>query len=326
MTARVRWRVAGAVAVSAAALLPLGGARWAGVRAERAFAERMTRIVASYLALATPPARGSADYNLGLLLIRARSLVTLPGWTPEVEVYHGTAPLVSPTELPLPAAEFDALRRVETIRWRHGAALVPLKDRDDWDVVGAVALRPAPGEIAPRWVSVWVLAAFALTVWLGVGAARRAQTDPLAWRQEFRRYAAGALALGVITAAAARGAARTATDRSLDDTRLLLQEAGRTPRVTTADLKRLVPRAELARAGQALRGARQLPRGARRSARLDLAAQHAAVRAVRAGDDGAGAGRGAGAVALQSDGAAAAHGVLPADGLVGRGDRAGLAV
>jgi len=137
MTAGVRWRVAGAVAVCAAALLPLGGARWAAVRAERAFAEGMTRTVASYLALATPPARGSADYNLGLLLIRARSLVTLPGWTPEVEVYHGTAPLVSPTELPLPAAEFERLRRVETIRWRHGAALVPLKDRDDWDVVRA---------------------------------------------------------------------------------------------------------------------------------------------------------------------------------------------
>jgi ABC-type sugar transport system permease subunit len=245
MTAGVRWRVAGAVVVCAAALLPLGSAHWAGVRAERAFAEGMTRTVASYLALATPPARGSADYNLGLLLIRARSLVTLPGWTPEVEVYHGTAPLVSPMELPLPAAEFDALRRVETIRWRHGAALAPLKDRDDWDVVGAVALRPAPGEIAPRWVGAWVLAAFALAVWLGVGAARLPQTDAAVWRQAFRRYAAGAVALGVITGGAARGAARTATDRSLDDTRLLLQEAGRIPGVTTADLRRLVPGAEL---------------------------------------------------------------------------------
>src|SRR5206468_7036245 len=136
-------------------------------------------------------------------------LVTLPGWTPEVEVYHGTAPLVSPTELALPAAEFAALRRVETIRWRHGAALAPLKDRDDWDVVGAVALRPAPGEIAPRFVSVWVLAAFALAVWWGVGAARRPQTDAAVWRQGFRRYATGAVALGVVAAAAARGAART---------------------------------------------------------------------------------------------------------------------
>src|SRR5260370_317919 len=108
MTAGVRWRVAGAVAVCAAALLPLGSARWAGVRAERAFAEGMTRTVASYLALATPPARGSADYNLGLLLIRARSLVTLPGSTPEVDVYHGTAPLVTPTErrAPRPTARW----------------------------------------------------------------------------------------------------------------------------------------------------------------------------------------------------------------------------
>jgi ABC-type sugar transport system permease subunit len=51
-----------------------------------------------------------------------------------------------------------------------------------------------------------------------------------------------------VTAAAARGAARAATDRYLDDTRLLLQEAGRTSGVTTPDLQRLVPGADLAAA------------------------------------------------------------------------------
>ena len=248
MTAGVRWRLAGAIAVSAAALLPLGGARWAGARAEHAFAERMARTVASYLALVTPPARGSADYNLSLLLIRARALETLPGWTPEVEVYHGTAPLVSATALPLPAVEFERLRQVETIRWRAGAALAPLKDRDDWDVVGAVALRPAPDEIARRWLSGWVLAVFLLAVGLGLATARRPPTDAAARRRALRGYAAAAVALGVVTAAAARGAARAATNRYLDDTRLLLQEAGRTPGVTTPDLQRLVPGADLAAA------------------------------------------------------------------------------
>ncbi len=82
MTASVRWRLAGAITVCGATLLPLGGTRWAGLRAERGFAERLARTVASYLALATPSERGSADYNLGLLLIRARALVTLSTTAP----------------------------------------------------------------------------------------------------------------------------------------------------------------------------------------------------------------------------------------------------
>src|SRR5258708_3845645 len=121
-------------------------------------------------------------------------------------------------------------------RWRHGAALAPLKDRDDWDVVGAVALRPAPGEIAPPWVGAWVLAAFALAVWLGVGAARLPQSDAVAWRQAFRRYAAGAVALGAITAPAARGAARPATPPSLGPTRLPPPGARRVAALTPTPL------------------------------------------------------------------------------------------
>src|SRR5438876_654848 len=131
------------------ALMPLALARQARGRAERALAARDATAAAAYLTIVTPsPPRGGAGYDLAQLLIRARALEELPGFSGRFEIYHATAPLVRATAPPLPAATLQRLRREVAVRWTGEAALAPLLDRDGWDVVGAVAARLAPG----RWV------------------------------------------------------------------------------------------------------------------------------------------------------------------------------
>src|SRR5256885_7791284 len=128
-------------------LLAPAGARGAAVRYEGASARRSAATTAAYLALVTPPAPLGADYSLQQLFIQTRSLDALPGWTPSVEVYHGTAPLLQPGAPPLSRLVLDRLRGQSGASWGRGVALAPLFDRDRWEVVGAVAIRP-PG-IAP---------------------------------------------------------------------------------------------------------------------------------------------------------------------------------
>src|SRR5207237_1055670 len=82
--------------------------------------------IAGYLALVTPASKDRSDYDLPRLLVRARALETLPGWTPQVEVYHATAPLVHATGEPLATPELARLRREETVGWHGGAAIAPL--------------------------------------------------------------------------------------------------------------------------------------------------------------------------------------------------------
>ncbi len=208
-----------AVAVSAA--LPLGAARLATRRYARGFAERSAVTIAGYLALVGPASKDRTDYDLPLLLIRARALETLPGWTPLVEVYHATAPLVHATAPPLAPAELSRLRREQVAAWQSGGGTVvaPLFDPDEWDVVGAVAVR-AP-RLGPAWLKWWVLAMVIVTIGLGAKAVRAARA--LSW------YAAAALLLGFTAYADVRVAARQATDRWLTDTRMLVQEAAAGP-------------------------------------------------------------------------------------------------
>jgi len=244
------WAAAATAAAVVAATVTLSVARWAESRYERAFAFRIAATTAAYLAAVTPSPptrRGSLPlpgYYLPQLLTQARALRTLPGWTSEVEVYHGTAPLVDATAPPLSP---DDLERFESEggRWRDGAALVPLKDREGREVVGAVAVRPRPMPRGPLPGGI----GFALPVaLLAVGAAAA-----IAFRQRSLRrggYAAAALLLGVAAYADVRAAAQRSTDRWLNDTRLLLQEAAtRLPaprsRVAIADLAALIRDAEL---------------------------------------------------------------------------------
>jgi ABC-type sugar transport system permease subunit len=179
------------------------------------------------------------------LLTQARALRTLPGFTSDVEIYHGTAPLVDATAVPLSPDDLTALDSAARGLWRDGAAVVPLRDHDAREVVGAVAVRPRPVPRGPLPGGI----GFALPV--AVIALATATTIALR-RMPLRRggYALIALALGVAAYVDVRGAARQSTDRWLTDTRRLLQEAAtRLPpprtRVAVNDLAALVPDAEL---------------------------------------------------------------------------------
>src|SRR2546430_3505404 len=79
-------------------------------------------------------------------LTQARALRTLPGWSSDVEVYFGTAPLIDATAPPLSPDDLAHLEGPPSERgqWRDGRAVVPLQDREGQEVVGGVAVRPRP--------------------------------------------------------------------------------------------------------------------------------------------------------------------------------------
>jgi multiple sugar transport system permease protein len=245
-----RWVVAAAAAAAIGAATTVAVARWAEVRFERAAALRIAATTAAYLAVVTPPPGRppeSTDYDLSKLLVQARALTTLPGWTSAVEVYHGTAPLVNATGAPVPAVELAVLEQGRGPRWRDGVAYAPLKARDGRAVVGAVAVRPARrwGGGAAALLLRWAFPAALLAI--GAAAVAAAQRRPL------RRYVGAALLLGLAAYVDVRGAARRSTDRWLAETRLLLREAATrlpTPRarVALADLAPLTGGAKLVEA------------------------------------------------------------------------------
>jgi multiple sugar transport system permease protein len=218
-------RLAGALVTVAAGVGALGAGRWAARRAERDTATRVAQAAAAYLALITR-AGPSADYDLDRLLVRARGLAALPGWS-VVRVYHGTAPLVHATGTPLSAGLFADLQRRETVRPLGDAMLVPLKDKDDWDVVGAVAMPVFDDEPLA-----WRPAAVALLVLLGglgglVGGGARGARFALVLV---------AVAVGLAGYRRASAAARGATDRRLALTRVVMEDAAaRFPRLRASD-------------------------------------------------------------------------------------------
>src|SRR5207302_8959251 len=107
-------------------------------------------------------------------------------------------------------------------RWTGEAALAPLLDRDGWDVVGAVAARPAAG----TWpVSPWSLGALLLLLVAGARSVAAIGTPPQACRDSLGPHGHVAALFGVAAVAELRGAAGDATDEWLYDTRLLMQEA-----------------------------------------------------------------------------------------------------
>src|SRR5881296_2757360 len=234
MTGLTKWRAVASVALAAGILLPLTLAQRARGRYERALAAREATAVAAYLTVVTPPPRAErgAGYDLPQLLIRARALEELPGFSGRFEIYHATAPLVRATAPPLAAATLQRLRREVAVRWTGEAALAPLLDRDGWDVVGAVAARPAAG----IWrVSPWALGALLLLLVAGTQSVAALGKPRDVWRQAFRPYGLVAVLFGVAVFADLRGAAGDATDRWLYDTRLLMQEAAaRSPEIRSA--------------------------------------------------------------------------------------------
>ncbi|OLD71439.1 MAG: hypothetical protein AUI33_07770, partial [Ignavibacteria bacterium 13_1_40CM_2_61_4] len=184
-------------------------------------AQRVAAVTAGYLALVARAARGSADYDLPRLLIEARALDGLPGFAAQLEVYHGTAPLVHATARPLSPTQFDRLRRHAAPRSAGSATLAPLFDRDRWDVVGAVAVWPA----GAAWLSWRSALAVLPSLVAGALAAATLGGAPGRSRRAVTWFAAGATVFGLAAYADIRAAARDATDRWLADTRLLVQEA-----------------------------------------------------------------------------------------------------
>lgn len=267
-------------AVAGTALLPLLASGWAGARAERALAARIAGTTAAYIALVTPAASGSADYDLPHLLVEAGALARLPGWTSRLEVYRGTAPLVRATAGSLSAATMAALRQQSGVLWWNGAALAPLQDKGARDVVGAVAVAGRPGGEVWRRGALGGIAvpALILAIVLAFGA-----THPAARRPVIRAHGAVALLVGVAAYANVRAVARDNTDHWLEQTRLLVQEA--TARLPTTDLAQLATTLRpVARAGG--EGADLRPGGdsaAVRVRRVRFAGEPEAVVAIRVG-------------------------------------------
>lgn len=265
MNGERRWVVAATVLAAAAAVAVLGLVRVQDRRVARAAAVRIARSTAAYFAVVTPPARAdSSDLDLAQLLVQARALTTLPGWTSPVEIYHGTAPLVDAAAPPLPAAELESTAP----RWRDGAALVPLRGPppspdEDGNVVGVVAVRPSGRGGVVALLLGWAFPAALLSLAAAAAVA--------AGRQPRSRYVAAAALLGLAAYADVRGAARRGTDRWLAATRLLVQEAatrlpGPRTRVARADLAPVTLGAELVDADSATQGPRRRSvRGERRA-------------------------------------------------------------
>src|SRR5438445_2275641 len=224
-----------------------GAARRSGGRGAGPDARRSAATTAAYLALVTPPAPVGADYSLPQLFIQTRSLNALPGWTPRVEVYHGTAPLLEAGAPPLTPGVLDRLRGQAGASWRRGVALAPLFDRDRWDVVGAVAIRPVG--IAPGWLGGWTLPALALLAAAALGALRTLGGEWEAVRRALMAYGAAGVLFGAAAYVNVQQAARASTDQWLADARLLMQEASaRLPqgRPTLVDLAPLAGGAQVA--------------------------------------------------------------------------------
>jgi len=266
------WAAGATAAATVAAALVLVVVMTAQRRYERAFAFRIAGTTATYVEAVAPPppppppprpaTRGrrrapapqpapaptflspaARSYDLPSLLTQARALRTLPGWSSDVEVYFGTAPLVDATAAPL--SPDDLLQLDAGGRWREGAALVPLKDRDGQEVVGAVAVRPRPVPHGPLPGGFGF--AFPAAI-IAVGAAAA-----IAFRERSLRhggYIGAALLLALAAYLDVREAARQSTDRWLVDTRRLLQEAAtRLPpprvRVAITDLASMVHDGEI---------------------------------------------------------------------------------
>ena len=237
----IGWRALAGIAGIAAALLPGLVARRGAARAARAVDERLAAAVAGYVALVTPSATvPAAGYDPRGLLVTARRLETLPGWSAPVEVYAARTPLLAAGTPGLEPRVWGALIRHEESLPLRGGTLVALKDRDQWDVVGAVWVgrRTAPDDRRPVVTGIVVLAA-ALAGVYGVGRSRVVRHVTLAV------LAGAAVVHGAECGGAIRRAAAWSTDRTIRDVRVLVQDApvrlpGERSRVTLQRLGRVV--------------------------------------------------------------------------------------
>ncbi|HKV69707.1 MAG TPA: sugar ABC transporter permease [Gemmatimonadales bacterium] len=222
-----RW--AGGVAAVGTALSAYVATTGSRRFAERRYAERTAASAAAYLTAQTPK---NAPVDPGAFLRRARVLATLPDWSPDVEVYLGTAPLVHPTGPTIPLSTIALLSSRRAPEWSAGAAFAPVTGPFEGRVVGVVRVRPHLPEDAS---SSWLLGLLGLTAVLGALAAVQLRRRYWAWW--LGAYAASALAFGGVAASTAHATLRTATVRWLRETAILIEDAGsRLPRTPTPAL------------------------------------------------------------------------------------------
>ena len=265
--------MAGFTAAILGPVLTVAAARVVSGCSARAVAARTAATVSAYLSFVAPALRGGSDYDLSRLLVNARGLESLLEATPEVEVYHGTAPLVHGGARPLTTAELAQLRHDRATEWWGRAALAPFYDRDGWSIVGAV--RIPPPALGPAWVEWTVLGLLLVALALvGIAALAIRRGDPIQ-RRLVRWFAGVAVCLGVAAYVEVRCAAREATDRWLVDAAALVQQAA----------TRGPGRKGLAWAAPLVRGAELVPgdRGGQTPVRRRLGGQQMGVVAVRLG-------------------------------------------
>ena len=221
---------------AAVALITVGGAFAAatGARrfAERRYAERTAASAAAYLAAVTPPPAPGTGPDVPGFLNHARALAALPGWTPDVEVYLGTSPLLRATNAPLSLATLAVLAPAAAPRWLDGAAYAPIAGPGPGRMLGVVRVRP-DRDASP--VGPWLPGLVVLTTVAGLGAAARMHRRRGTWW--LGGYATAALVFGGVAAGTAGTGLHAAEGRWMRETALLIEEAGsRLPRTSLPSL------------------------------------------------------------------------------------------
>lgn len=201
----------------------------AGRFAERRYAERTATSAAAYVAMyATRPPGALVDP--AEFLHRARVLATLPDWSPDVEVYLGTAPMVRPTGPTLP---LSTLATLTGPRWQDGAAFAPISGGTR--AVGVVRVRP---HLPDSTTDPWLIGMAAVAALTGVLAALGLRRKRWGWR--LGAYVAASLAFGGLAAAATTSTLRSGMGRWLRETGALVEDAGsrraRTPAAALAEM------------------------------------------------------------------------------------------
>ncbi|HWZ26946.1 MAG TPA: sugar ABC transporter permease [Gemmatimonadales bacterium] len=203
--------------------------------AERRYAERTAASAAAYLTLVTSTSRvGAPPLDPASFLRRVRALVALPDWSPDVEVYLGTAPLVHATDPSLPLSTIAMVAARTQPQWIEGAALAPIPGPVPGRLVGVARVRPhlPVDPFAP-----WLLALLGATALAGVLAS--AQLRRRRWGWWLAAYAVAALAFGGVAVGAANTGMRAATVQWLRETGVLIEDAGsRLPRTPTSTIAR----------------------------------------------------------------------------------------
>lgn len=231
MKGTLAWRLGAALVAALAGLGALGVGHWVAGRAERHAAGQAAQSAAAYLAFVAPAAPAGPDYDLARLLALARGLNQISGWTRQVEVFHGTAPLIRATAPPLPPELFATLRDREAAIAHGGAMVVPLKDPDDWDVVGAVGVRW--GGVAPPMMGGWDFVVLALLAVTGALAVRLPRGGTVA-------CVLAAILAGLSGYRQVVVASRRSTDQWLERARVLIEDAG--SRVSPRAAPVMIPR------------------------------------------------------------------------------------